>query len=357
MRWVLFLASLIGFGQAAVAGEAPPPLRGSYDTAQPSYTVLHTSGEPIAHPLASRPPFREPAYRLPLRPFTFEIGGRYWYSSGKVQKTLFDDPRFSEFTNSRLTYSDLKAHAGEVFGRADHVTGVFVKGYFGMASLRSGELEDEDFPPGIDPYSSTISEQRNGDLRYFNVDAGYSFFRGARTQIGAFVGYHQLKEDMHAFGCVQGAGNPLICVPDIPDNVLGISEHTKWQSLRLGLVADMMITQRLKLTAEAAWLPYVHLRAHDIHWLRLGAGLFDIAGPIPERGSGYGYQLEAILSYAVTDRIQLGIGGRYWHMETEGSTQFEHVIVGWPIPPVAQPLDFNTTRYGVFAQGSYRFGS
>jgi long-subunit fatty acid transport protein len=67
-------------------------------------------------------------------------------------------------------------------------------------------------------------------------------------------------------------------------------------------------------------------------------------------------QLEAIMSYQVNDKVSVGLGGRYWYLQTHGGADFESVIVGLPYPPAAQPLNFNTTRYGAFAQGAYKFG-
>ena len=61
------------------------------------------------------------------------------------------------------------------------------------------------------------------------------------------------------------------------------------------------------------------------------------------------------MSYAVTDKVTVGLGGRYWYLQTRGSADFESVIVGYP-QPVPQPLNFSTTRYGGFAQGAYKFG-
>jgi len=43
----------------------------------------------------------------------------------------------------------------------------------------------------------------------------------------------------------------------------------------------------------------------------------------PEDGEGIGVQLEAMLSYVVTDAFSLGIGGRYWSMwTTSGDVNF-----------------------------------
>ena len=112
----------------------------------------------------------------------------------------------------------------------------------------------------------------------------------------------------------------------------------------------------LKLSAEVAWLPYEQITAQDTHWLRLGSSLFDISGPIPENGGGTGVQLEAILSYRSPTRSRSGSAARYWYLQTRGSTDFENVIVGFPVARSPQPLNFSTTRYGGFAQGAYRFG-
>ena len=105
------------------------------------------------------------------------------------------------------------------------------------------------------------------------------------------------------------------------------------------------MVDRLRLNLEAAWLPYVWISGTDNHLLRR-----DLPAPTPEDGHGWGYQLEALLSYQLDDAISLGVGGRYWHMQSRGFAHFED-IGGGP-----QPLDFKTEIYGVFVQGSYRFG-
>lgn len=70
-----------------------------------------------------------------------------------------------------------------------------------------------------------------------------------------------------------------------------MSETARWTSLRLGVVGDFALTDRLKLTVEATVLPYAKLDAFDNHWMRP-----DI-NPMAENGQGYGAQLEASLSY------------------------------------------------------------
>jgi hypothetical protein len=70
----------------------------------------------------------------------------------------------------------------------------------------------------------------------------------------------------------------------------------------------------------------------------------------PEDGEGIGVQLEAMLSYAVTDAFSLGIGGRYWSMwTTSGDVNFggTGVIV---------PMRYAAEQAHLLVQGSYKFG-
>ena len=82
------------------------------------------------------------------------------------------------------------------------------------------------------------------------------------------------------------------------------------------------IDERLKITGDAAWLiPFSSLTASDAHLLRIGT---DFNGPTPIDGHGYGVQLEAILSYNVTDAFSVGLGARYWRIQTQNADATSH---------------------------------
>jgi hypothetical protein len=296
-----------------------------------------------------------------------EFGGRYWYSSGRTQYGLYGLPPELAPTNlvSRLTYTGLTGHTGELFGRVDHWSGVFVKGNVGLGSITNGNLQDEDFPPFFPPflpqvYSSTNSEQRSGHLGYLTADVGWAFWQPlsatSSVKAGPFFGYFHYDETLNAFGCTQTAGNPVICAPSIPTSVASITQKTQWNAVRVGLNGVWKVDERLKLTGEAAWLiPFASLTASDAHLLRIGT---DFNGPTPIDGHGYGVQLEGILSYNVTAAFSVGVGARYWLIQTrnaDATAHFEQSSTLTGFGP--QAMTVKTERYGGFVQASYNFGA
>lgn len=355
--------ALIAFVATARAGE-PARLRGSnvadLGAANPGFPAdpyYAGYGVPPRYGPASTParPLKPPPSLL--SGVSFEVGTRIWYSSGSLAKDLFSDPRATNTVlNSRLTYSGLTAATFEGYGRAELPFGSFIKGYAGFSGLSTGALSDEDFPPGTVPYSDTRSDQHGGRLAYGVVDLGQTLTRYERASAGLFVGFGYLNESVSAFGCTQLDGNPFICMPAISSATLAITQNTQWQFIRLGVQGEVKLLDCLKLGGEIAWLPYEQLSGTDTHWLRLGSTPFSLSGPIPEVGGGTGVQIEALMSYQVTDRLALGLGGRYWYLQTRGSADLENMIVDFPVAAMSQTLNFTTIRYGGFAQASYRLG-
>jgi opacity protein-like surface antigen len=289
---------------------------------------------------ASLPPKAPP---VAISMWEIEAGARYFYSSGRTRYTL-GDPFVPGQINSQLTYKNLNSNAGEGFARIDHASGFFAKGFVGAGNIFKGAINDEDFPPAIFPYSNTVSNVNDGSLWYGTIDAGYSFWKGPAFKVGGFVGYNHFYENVNAYGCTQIAGNPFVCGPTpISGATAVLSKTENWDSLRVGLNGVFNLNQQWRVTVDGAYLPYVHLDGFDNHWLRP-----DI-NPLPQSGSGWGYQIEAILSYDVTRNFSVGVGGRYWYATTSsGTTQFP----GFP----ASPTTFSYERYGGFLQASYKFG-
>lgn len=277
-----------------------------------------------------------------------EVGGRVWYSSGRFQKDLgatVNSPQ-QDVLVSRLTY-DTTSASGEVFGRIDTSSNIFLKGFIGGGNHLSGNMHDEDWVifGATVPYSNTLSNPVKGDLNYATVDVGYALFHGATSKVGGFVGYNYFKESKSAYGCAQIANNNSDCVPALPGSTLGITEDNKWNSVRVGVNGVLGLMDRLTLTADAAYLPFVNFRGLDNHLLRT-----DVSNTVStETGTGRGVQLEAILAYSFSNSFSVGAGGRYWAMWAP--TSYTNIF-GTPCP--CQTLPARTERYGAFVQASYK---
>jgi len=134
-------------------------------------------------------------------------------------------------------------------------------------------------------------------------------------------------------------------VPAISNSILGITEDDQWNSLRLGVNGVVTLMDRLTLTADAAYLPYVVFHGADNHLLRA-----DVSNTIStEDGTGQGVQLEAVMAYTFGNSFSIGAGGRYWAMWANNAYTN---IFGTPCP--CQTLPARTERYGAFVQASYK---
>jgi opacity protein-like surface antigen len=284
---------------------------------------------------------------LPISDWSMGVGARSWFSSGRTQLDLYSNVLPTRL-NSRLIYGGLQAYSNEAFARFDHRSGVFVKGNLGMGDIHTGTLNDEDFPPEGDPiYSNSQHEIKDSRMRYAGADVGYNFLNWADGKAGLFTGYRYVYQRVNGFGCQNIGTYPLTCsatpFAPAPFPTLSLTETETWQAAALGLNTQVTLWPRVMLEVDAAYLPYANRDGTDNHWNRP-----DI-NPQPESGHGWGAQFEAVLSYAVTDRFSVGVGGRYWYFTTtDAHTQF-------PSSPTLSPLKFYMERYGSFLQASYKF--
>jgi opacity protein-like surface antigen len=273
--------------------------------------------------------------------WAFEGGLRYFYSSGGPRYTL-GSSRTPGQVNSRLIYAGSDAHSGESFARVDHApTGLFAKGFLGAGGVTSGRLSDEDFPPAIRRYSKTLSSIKDGDISYGVVDVGYTVLRRDGFSLGGFAGYQYDSELLNGNGCQQVARSGICAGGNaVPSQVRVLGENQRWNALRIGVIGEARF-DRVRLSLEGAYLPVVTMDGVDRHWLRP-----DI-NPLPQRGTGDGYFAEGLVSYDVTPSVSVGVGGRYWRMQTDsGSTKFPLLN--------RSPTKFETDRYGGFLQLSYK---
>lgn len=273
-------------------------------------------------------------------PWDMNWGIRYWLGSGNYKMNLLD---YQNQLLSRLSYEDVISNSAEGFWRLDHQSGVFIKGSLGGGANSGGYLIDQDFPPGI-IYSRTSSNQENGAINYFSADLGYDIFNKGQWKVGVFAGYHYWLEHYNSFGCTQTAVNGTICSTPISTGVDALNDNLTWNSLRLGISSSLSLPYNLNLILDAAYTRS-YLSANDYHNLRP-----DIRG-IFEDGTGNGAQIDLLLNWAATPRLNVGVGGRWWNVNTDGYAHFDQTDAGGQ----PQPIALGQNVYGLLFQTSYNF--
>jgi opacity protein-like surface antigen len=308
-----------------------------------------------------------------LHRFGLEVGGRYWYSWGRHKYDLglgTAEPGVNYALISRLTYDDIDASTGEVTARLNAPYNLFAKGFIGGGTISGGHMNDEDFningdqetSPGVFdrvPYTNTISPKVEGDIpSYGTIDVGYDAWRAPGHRAGIFIGYNNYSETMGAYGVAQTAnpngpfGPGTGDAPLPPTGHAIITQDATWQSLRLGAGGEFNLAPRLRLSAEAAYLPYVWVDATDMHFQGNGPKVSSVN---EMNGTGVGAQIEAMLSYDVTDHWSIGVGARYWTMWTTDATELRVYNAGSTGPGSPQHVKLETERAGVLGQVLYKF--
>ena len=288
------------------------------------------------------PPLVAPTPAPGVAPLEIEVGARYVHGWGRFQQDLGTSAPLPA-NNSRLTWDNLGTDGAETFWRVDGPYRLMAKGLWGEGGGHSGHINDEDWgiPFGqqaILTYSNTLGDA-GSTIRYLTIDGGYNLFMGPGYRLSPFVGYSHFSQGMSDVGSVQIAFSPP--VPTEPLGATFLQQFNTWNALRLGAAADLMLMPRLKLSADAAWLPNVHLEGLDVHTMNANGG--------PQSGSGKGVQLEVILSYYLTDQFSVGVGGRYWAMWVpDGETTF--------VGGNTAAQRFAAEQAAVFVQASYKFG-
>jgi opacity protein-like surface antigen len=286
----------------------------------------------------------------------FEGGGRYVGSWGRFQKDIgvFTNSGVSNISNvSRITYDDMPTNAGELFGRIDSPWNLFVKGFGGGGWINGGHMNDEDFLFDLThPYSNTLASSVKGDTAYGAIDGGFNVLRGSGYKVGLFGGYFLFNENMKAFGCTPVASDNCI-VPVSTSGAADITEKDQWRAARVGVAAETMITDRLKIGGEVAYLPWVSFNGVDHHFFG-NSGI--LAEEFPESGSGRGVQIDALVSYYLTPQWSIGVGGRYWGLWTSSGQFNADLLAGVPVPPTPpQVFKAQVEQAGAFVQTSYKF--
>jgi opacity protein-like surface antigen len=279
-----------------------------------------------------------------------EVGARAGLSSGNIGAP---QPLLNQLDTlaSRLQYQNEQGFSLETFGRLDHESGLFIKGLLGAGGVFQGHMNDEDYvwenPKTPGTYSNTLQGGNQGSLSYAVFDVGYAMLRVPGAKVGPFIGYSYFGQHVNTYGCLQLAANADWC-PTPDAGYLGLAQDDRLHSLRVGVSAEAHLTDRLNVSADAAYVPYAEFRGHDDHNARQLM--------LPEAaGNVYGVMLEGVLSYELAQNWSIGVGGRYWAWNTgTGTVTFQEL--GKSPPFAVEPARYTTERFGGFLQVSHHWG-
>ena len=246
---------------------------------------------------------------------TWEVGARYWLSSGntvRAHNAQGVDPTLGNPT-SVLQYDTLTGHAIELHARKVLDGRWFGRGNLGVGWVRKGWFDDEDFNAGQQKFSDSTSTVKDSNLAYATVDLGREMwvFGENKSTVSLFVGYNYWNERLDAYGAFFTTGGNST----IEESVLVITNEVSWHSFRLGMAFDARVTPRTRLLIDVALVPYARVRDEDSHYLRQSSN--DL-GPVPniimEGHAGSGVQLDVELRHLLRESWELGLGLRYWDL-------------------------------------------
>jgi hypothetical protein len=269
------------------------------------------------------------------------LGGRVWVTSGYSSRASAAggiDPL------SELRWRGVDAIVPEV--DVDLLWGRFVVlASIGGGVIGDGTLVDEDFAPA----GRTRSAVDDSHLFYISTDVGGRVFdwtmpeATARGYVDLLLGFQYWQERYVAYGAT---GFPAT----VATGVRAIANDYHWRSLRLGARTQVPLYRGLSLNLRGYVIPWTSLVIEDVHYLR--SDLRRDPSFRDEADGGLGWQADGALSYAVTDRLSIDLGFRYWLLESGEGEEEAFTTTG----VVRQELsEARTERYGPFFGVRWRF--
>ena len=283
-----------------------------------------------------------------------DVGLRTWVTTGYT-KWNFDVAGIDPLSELRWRGTDAVISEGSV----DVVwRSLVLRLTLGGGRVNDGVFVDDDFL--LSGHQGLFSHTRSGvegHVFYAMGDVGYRAlqwhepFSGTRGFIDFFVGYQYWEEEYEAFGLQGLQGFPPTVPVAFPDTVKGITHTYTFHSLRAGVRAVVPLGIGLAWRASAAFLPFTRAQLDDIHHLRSDFQQ-DPSGRTRADG-GFGYQIDAALTYQAWRGLSVEAGYRFWGLEAGKGTDTTFFSNGTtsrnPVP------DLIIERGGPYVGVQYRF--
>ena len=294
--------------------------------------------------VARSTPVDDPNVNIPI-----EVGLREGVSTGRTRLSWYDS---SGLLVSRLSYSGTTALTAEPYMYFE-IPGwnIFVAGNFGVGAHSGGNLQNEDYLPATATYSSTTSPLGSGSLQYGTLDVGYYGYDSDGVKLGGLLGYTFQIDKYDALGCAQTTTNSACHGANtIGGDVLIISDSFTWNAARLGLAASLALPGGARVSATAAWLPFISTVETNDRWLFIPS---KFTTGIPGAGTGAsGYQIEANATMPLGPNMDIGAGVRYQSISTKGAVDMQEATTAVSSPQVGK---WSSDRLQAYLQTGFHF--
>jgi len=255
---------------------------------------------------------------------TASVGANVWFSKGDSlweHKVEFVPGIFG---GSRLTFRDVTSNVFGVDGDLVLWNRLVLIAAGGYGTPDGGDLIDEDFITGVN-FSRTRSTTDDGHIYFGNVAVGYRLVDWVypaprRGFVDLLVGYQYWQEKYEAFGIVDFLG----FTGDEPRSTKVITHTWTWHSVRVGGRAFFPFPYGLGVRASGFVMPWSSARVEDIHHLR--TDLRQNPSVLTEASGGFGWQLEAAITWNFWRNLGVEAGYRHWKIKlTDGDATFRPV--------------------------------
>jgi len=238
-------------------------------------------------------------------------------------------------------------------------------GSFGKGSIGSGHGTDTDrFIPdsggGLEFSQST--NDIDGDVIMGEINFYYNNHQYTGKHLGpwGFVfGYTHYEDKLRLTNGVQTVSIPfegLIFPPPGPFSMLNSTFDFYWDAIKIGVLPQFDITDKLSVKGLFALYPFVSYRGEGYWNLRTaGPNAFRMQSPnyIQKSTSGYGLDALLGLTYAIGERLDLTAGYRYFYLYDKDGTDTTYFANG---TTATSNLDWATiTRQGAMIEVLFKF--
>ena len=175
------------------------------------------------------------------------------------------------------------------------------------------------------------------------IDTGFALLNSASDRLGSFIADQTQNTKLSVYGCLNGASGTVCSSGDKTGHIFLRQQPDVTSSVgAVGLGGDLQVRERIRVSGELVWQPYMMARANDAAWT-----MHNLTGVREPAAGGAGFTTQWMMSYDFTNAFSAGLRGTY----SLATPELVDSRYGALTAPRA-----DQRSYGAFFQLQYRFG-